>query len=158
MNWFFELIRNPYILAPFAAWLTAQILKVIIDTAINKKFDPNRFFGDGGMPSAHSATVSALACICGLGKGFGSVEFALSAVFFAIVCRDATGVRMETGKQAIVLNEFIKLFEKHSEKKLVSIKLKEFVGHTPIQVAAGVIIGVGVTVAAYFVFTNNGLI
>lgn len=158
MNWFFDLISNPYILAPMAAWMTAQVLKVIIDTAINKKFDPDRFFGDGGMPSAHSATVSALACICGLGKGFGSVEFALSAVFFAVVCHDAMGVRMETGKQAIVLNEFIKLFENNSERKLGGIKLKELVGHTPIQVAAGVVIGAVIAVAAYFFFVGNGLI
>ena len=158
MNWFFEFITNPYLIAPIAAWFVAQNLKVIIDTVINKKFDPNRFFGDGGMPSCHSATVSALACICGLGQGFGSVEFALSAIFCAVVCRDAMGVRMETGKQAIVLNEFIKLFGKHSEKKLSSIKLKEFVGHTPLQVGAGIIIGVGVSVEVYFIFGNFGAI
>lgn len=158
MTWFFDLIGNPYILTPASACLIAQLLKVVIDTIINRKFDPNRLLGDGGMPSAHSATVSALACICGLGKGFGSVEFAISAILFVVVCRDAMGVRMETGKQAIVLNEFIKLFEKHSEKKLVTVKLKEFVGHTPIQVAAGAVIGGGTAVAAYFLFAANGII
>ncbi len=157
MNWFIELLTNPYLIAPLSAWLVAQTLKVIIEAIINKKLDLRRFFGDGGMPSCHSATVSSLACICGLGAGFGSLEFALSAIFCAVVCRDAVGVRMETGKQARVLNEFIHLFGKH-EKKLTGIKLKEFVGHTPLQVSAGIIIGIGVATGVYFIFLGMGLI
>ncbi|MBQ5777328.1 MAG: divergent PAP2 family protein, partial [Oscillospiraceae bacterium] len=94
------------------------------------------------MPSGHSATVASLATAAALHFGFTSFEFAIAAILALIVCHDAMGVRLETGKQAVVLNEIIEAFNVFSTEKLPEVKLKEFVGHTPVQVVSGVIIGV----------------
>ena len=88
--------------------------------------------------------------ICGLACGTGSVEFALSAIMALIVCHDAMGVRRETGKQAVLLNELAKAFSALADEKLPEVKLKEFVGHTPIQVIAGILIGMINGVVMYF--------
>ena len=109
-------------------------------------------FGDGGIPSAHSATVSSMATAAAIVYGFGSFEFAISAMLAIIVMHDAMGVRMETGKQGKVLNEmidflrtegFVEAFKKNDKMyEFWEASLKEFVGHTPIQVAAGCILGI----------------
>lgn len=142
MNAFVDFLTNPYFLTAIFAWFLAQILKLIIHTIIYKKFDVARFVGDGGMPSGHSATVASLATACGMSFGFGSFEFAVSLVLAIIVCHDAMGVRRETGKQAILLNDIVEAFNGLAEEKLPEIKLKEFVGHTPIQVFLGILLGV----------------
>ena len=142
MKWITDLITNPFLITGISAWLIAQVLKVIIHAIIYKKFDIARLFGDGGMPSGHSATVSALAAICGLVYGTHCFEFALSVLLAIIVCHDAMGVRLETGKQAVILNEIIESFNVLTTKELPEVKLKEFVGHTPIQVISGILIGV----------------
>ena len=142
MQWFLDLIRNPFLLTGVSSWAVAQVIKVIIHAIIYKKLSLERLFGDGGMPSGHSATVSSLAVICGLICGTGSAAFAISAILAIIVCHDATGVRWETGKQAQILNDLIEAFNDLSKDALPEVKLKEFVGHTPIQVMAGILIGV----------------
>lgn len=142
MTWLYDLITNPFFITAVSSWLVAQVLKVIIYGIINKKLDLERLFGDGGMPSGHSATVSSLAVISGLLYGTGSFEFAISAIVAIIVCHDAMGVRLETGKQAAVINEIVRSFSMLAEENLPEVKLKEFVGHTPIQVMAGILIGV----------------
>ena len=149
MDWLYDLITNKFFITGITAWAVAQVLKVIIHTIVYKKFDYRRFFGDGGMPSCHSATVASLATISGLCCGFGSVEFAVCAILATIVCHDAMGVRLETGKQSMVLNEIIESFEILSKKELPEVKLKEFVGHTPIQVMAGILIGIAHAVVMY---------
>ena len=93
------------------------------------------------MPSGHSATVSSLAMLSALTFGFDSFEFAVTSILAIIVCHDAMGVRLETGKQAQLINEIQKAVEILSKKELPEVKLKEFVGHTPSQVVAGVTIG-----------------
>ena len=142
MNWLIDFINNPYLITGVSSWAIAQILKLIIYAIVNKKFDILRLFGDGGMPSGHSATVTSLAVLTSLTFGTGSFEFAISALLAIIVCHDAMGVRLETGKQAILSNEIIKSFDVLAKDELPEVKLKEFVGHTPIQVLAGIIIGV----------------
>ena len=142
MQWFFDLIRNPFLITGVSSWAIAQVIKVIIHAIIYKTLSLERLFGDGGMPSGHSATVSSLAVICGLICGTGSAEFAISAIVAIVVCHDATGVRWETGKQAQILNDLIEAFNDLSKDALPEVKLKEFVGHTPIQVMAGILIGV----------------
>ena len=142
MHWFFDLIRNPFLITGVSSWAIAQVIKVIIHAIIYKTLSLERLFGDGGMPSGHSATVSSLAVICGLICGTGSAEFAISAIVAIVVCHDATGVRWETGKQAQILNDLIEAFNDLSKDALPEVKLKEFVGHTPIQVMAGILIGV----------------
>ena len=139
------MLMNPYLFTAVAAWLVAQVTKTILHLAIYRKLDFGRLFGDGGMPSGHSATVSALATICALRRGFGSTEFAISTVLALIVCHDAMGVRLETGKQAKVLNELRHYLETGDETDL-----KELVGHTPLQVVAGVILGIGVATLIYY--------
>lgn len=142
MSWFNDLLSNPFFLTSLSSWFVAQVLKVIINAFINKKISLERLVGDGGMPSGHSATVSSLATIAGLQFGFSSFEFAVAGILAVIVCHDATGVRMETGKQAIIINEMLDTFERMKMGYSSDIVLKEFVGHTPLQVAAGITIGI----------------
>ena len=151
MNWLFDLITNPFLLVGISSWFYAQLLKTIFYWIINKKLDWGRMFGDGGMPSGHSATVTSVAVLTGLACGAGSVEFALSFILAIIVCHDATGVRRETEKQAFIITELVKAFEELAEDKLPEVKLKKFVGHTPVQVTAGIILGIINAVMMYFV-------
>ena len=142
MDWLLDLITNRFLITGVSSWFVAQVTKTIIHAIINKKIVWERMVGDGGMPSGHSATVTSLAVISGLSYGFGSFQFAVTALLAIIVCHDAMGVRLETGKQAQIINELTKAFEVWTKEDLPEVKLKEFVGHTPIQVLAGVTIGV----------------
>lgn len=148
MNWLRALCANPFLLSGLASWFIAQVLKLLIHLAVYKKLEIERIYGDGGMPSGHSATVASLATMCGLSYGLQSVEFAMSTILAIVVCHDATGVRWETGQQAAVLNELLRYFEPGHHTNL-----KELVGHTPLQVAAGVLIGItNALIMYYFVF------
>lgn len=142
MSWIMELVSNPFLLTAVSSWAIAQVLKVIINAVIQKKIIWERLFGDGGMPSGHSATVSSLATLSALMYGTDSFEFAVTAILALVVCHDAMGVRQETGKQAIIINEIVKAFGALAEEKVTQIKLKEFVGHTPLQVIAGILLGI----------------
>ena len=150
MNWFFALISNQFFVVGLSSWAFAQILKTFIHAAIYKKLEWERLFGDGGMPSGHSATVTSVAAMSALVFGLDSFEFAIAATLAIIVCHDAMGVRRETGKQAVIIIEMIELMEALTKKDLPEAKLKEFVGHTPMQVAAGIIIGVANACVMYF--------
>jgi acid phosphatase family membrane protein YuiD len=150
MEWFFNLISNRYLITGMSSWLIAQILKLIIHTVVHKEFDIHRLHGDGGMPSGHSALVSSLATICALTHGLGSFQFGVTFVLAIIVCHDATGVRQETGKQAVMIKEIVKAFEELTSEDLPEVKLKEFVGHTPIQVFAGMLLGIINAITQYF--------
>ena len=132
------------------SWAVAQVLKVIINYCITRELNWERLFGDGGMPSGHSATVSAMATMAFLSFGAGSYQFALALMVMIIVTHDATGVRLETGKQAVVIKELMKSIEILTNKDLPEVKLKEFVGHTPFQVMAGIGIGILDAVIAYY--------
>ena len=152
MGWLADLFSNPFLITSTLAWLVAQALKVIINAFINRKLDWERLFGDGGMPSGHSATVSSLATISGLLCGLRSYEFGISAILAIIVCHDAMGVRREAGRHAKVLNELHKAFEELMNQDLPDVALKEFVGHTPIQVCAGILIGILTGSLMFFVY------
>lgn len=146
MNWIQQLAGNEVLVNGVAAWVLAQILKTIIYAVINRKLHVRRLVGDGGMPSSHSATVTALAAACAMNYGLGSVEFGITVILAFIVMHDAMGVRKETGKHAIVLNDMIEFIEAMGGKDLSpEEKLKEFVGHSPLQVLAGA--GLGLAVA-----------
>jgi len=123
------------------SWAVGQVLKTIINAFVTKKWDFMRLIGDGGMPSCHSATVTSMATYSALLYGLGSNQFAILAILAIIVMHDAMGVRLETGKQAKVLNELIEIFSIDPEKPLTEEKLKEFVGHTPLQVFFGALLG-----------------
>ena len=152
-EYIFNMITNPYLITAVSSWAIAQILKTIIYFIVNKKFDINRLFGDGGMPSGHSATVTSLAVITSLMNGTGSVDFAIAAILAIVVCHDAMGVRRETGKQAVVINDLIEILRLSPKDELREVKLKEFVGHTPVQVFAGIMVGIANAVIMYFLFT-----
>ena len=148
-----ELLTNRILITALIAWLVAQILKVIIHTLTNRSFDWHRLVGDGGMPSSHSSTVTATALMTGLETGFNSPIFAIAAILAIIVMHDAMGVRLETGKQAKRLNEMAELFVHLGEPSIsFDTKLKEFVGHTPMQVAAGFLLGIVIACVSYFNF------
>ena len=143
MNWLQELLSNGFLLVALSSWFWAQLIKTILHAIVTKRVDFTRLVGDGGMPSGHSATVSSLATAAALVYGLGSFEFAIALVFAIVVCKDAMGVRLETGKQAAIINDIVEAFNVlTSEEKLPDAKLKEFVGHTPLQVIAGILLGI----------------
>ena len=150
MTWLKELASNPFLITSVTSWFIAQLIKVIINFCVTKKLVWERLFGDGGMPSGHSATVSSLAVFAALRCGCGSFEFAVCAILAIIVCHDAMGVRQEAGKQAMVINDMVAQFEKLLKQDIVDIDLKELVGHTPLQVAAGITLGVLNALAMHF--------
>jgi len=150
MSWILEMISNPFLLTSLSSWFIAQLLKVIINAFVHKKMIWERMVGDGGMPSGHSATVSSLATFIALRSGPGTVQFAIAAIFAVVVCHDAMGVRQETGKQNLLLNEIIQILD---SEDLPEVKLKELVGHTPLQVIAGILIGIAnACLMHFFVF------
>ncbi len=149
MTFLKELLTNPFFITPITAWFIAQLMKVIINLIVRKELLWERLVGDGGMPSGHSATVASLAIVTALMKGLGSFEFAVAAILAIIVCHDATGVRQETGKQSVVLNELIEILE--SKELLPEVKLKELVGHTPLQVFMGILTGVATAFGMYYI-------
>ena len=150
MNWFSDLITNPFLLTSLSSWFIAQVLKVIIHAIVCKTWELERLFGDGGMPSGHSATVSSLAVFTGLSYGTASFQFAVCFIFAIIVCHDAMGVRRETDKQSQLLTELAETITILTAKELPEVKLKKFVGHTPLQVIAGILIGIGNACMMYY--------
>ena len=135
---------NPILTVALLAWFVAQVLKTLINFILLGKFHLERMWGDGGMPSAHSATVCAMVIATARSEGFSSAIFAVAAVVAIITMHDAMGVRRETGEQAKVLNKMIEQWIDVTEKNapfLQNMHLKEMVGHTPLQVVAGVLLG-----------------
>lgn len=149
MTFWDKFCSNEIMISAIVGWTVAQGLKTIIDCALNKSFSPERLVGSGGMPSSHSATVCALTTSAGMLYGVESFEFAICFVFAAVVMYDAIGVRLETGKQAKLLNLIMEQdwFKTGNEER--QEKLKELVGHTPLQVLAGAILGVILSVAVH---------
>ena len=143
MDFWQELLENQILLCGCTAWLCAQVLKTLIYWRMNRRLDWTRLFGDGGMPSGHSATFMAMAARTGVLYGVGSFELAVTLMLAIIVMHDAMGVRLETGKQAKVIKEIAQLLETLGQDVTNEEKLKEFVGHTPSQVVAGALLGAG---------------
>ncbi len=137
---FEQIFNNKIIIASVWSWFIAQIIKIIIDCIKNKTINPKLIVSSGGMPSSHSSFVSAMAVSVGLKDGFNSTMFAIAFVISMVVMYDASGVRRAAGKQAEVLNIFIENFEKHGIK--IDSKLKELLGHSPIEVFVGAILGI----------------
>ncbi len=145
-NLWLDLIHNKIFLIACAGWFVAQVLKVLLHLIVNREWSWERFLGAGGMPSSHAAAVCALLTSVIYEYGTGSVAFAITAVLTAIVLHDARGVRLETGKQAQVLNNIVSRLYEGDLHFLQEIKLKELVGHTPSQVAVGAVLGVLIAV------------
>ena len=153
MNFLNDLIHNEMLVTASMAWLIAQIIKTIIYAFVNKKLSLERMYGSGGMPSCHSATVTALATSAYFLHGAGSGIFAITVILAIIVMYDARGVRRETGIQAKVINDMIELLKDvHNKIMTPDEKLKEFVGHTPLQVIAGAILGFVIALIAHSLY------
>ena len=149
------LVTNSVLWVPAFSWFVAQLLKVLINGIVNKTFSAERFVGDGGMPSGHSATVMSLALMCGIEAGFGSVIFGVAMMFAIVVMHDAMGVRRETGKQAvsiIKMAEIINEFVTEKDENIKTEKLKTLVGHTPLQVVCGALVGIIVVLLYALIF------
>ena len=147
-----QLLSNYPLMSAVLAWFVAQVIKTAIDAYFNKGINWERMTGSGGMPSSHSSTVVSLAIATGISYGVDSTLFAIALIFAIVVMYDATGVRRETGKQAVILNRLLldnpfswtgKEFEK---------KLKEYVGHSPFQVLMGAILGIFLAVIMAYVY------
>ena len=135
--------QNRVLLSAATGWAAAQIIKTIIHGLVEGEWRAERLVGSGGMPSSHAATVCALVTAATYNFGPGSFEFTISFLLAIIVLHDARGVRLETGKQAEIINsitKFLRMEEGHTE--LPEKELKELIGHTPIQVGAGMVIGI----------------
>ncbi len=138
-NNFMMFVTNKYIYVPIILWFCIQSFKLIYDLCTTKKINFKRIIGAGGMPSSHSAIVIALATLIGKNLGVDSPIFAVTLIFAFIVMYDACGVRRAAGKQAKVLNEIVNT--RGLSNLQVQEKLQEALGHTPIQVFVGALIG-----------------
>lgn len=146
--YFQQLLQNSVLGTAIIGWGTAQILKFILVLVIYKRFDFRRFIGSGGMPSSHSSLVVSLTMSIGFIKGFDSLIFALSAVMSLVVMYDAAGVRRSAGQQAAILNKIVEDWGR-ADYSLTEKKLKELLGHTPVEVIAGAILGTIIAIIRY---------
>jgi len=142
--------RNYVFYAVAIAWITAQTIKVFLGIIMEKRFNFRWFVGTGGMPSAHAAGVTALASSIGLYYGFDSAHFAIALLFNIVVLFDAQGVRRASGKQAEILNKI--LDDIYWKKKIQEDRLKELLGHTPVEVLTGVALGILISLLCYSKF------
>lgn len=139
MSIFLEVCNNKIIVCSVLSWAVAQIIKICIDLAQTRKIDIRLITSSGGMPSSHTSFIVAMAGSVGFTEGFDSVLFAVCFVLSAIVMYDAAGVRRAAGRQAAVLNLLLKKLEKEGLR--IDERLKELLGHSPIEVAMGALLG-----------------
>ena len=135
------ILGNKVLISGIVGSVSAQIIKTVLYAFINRTIDFRRLVGDGGMPSAHSSTVCCMATTAGITCGIDSPIFAIAVIFAFVTMRDALGVRRQAGKHAVVLNQLIEIFDPTNEL-LPEQRLKEFVGHTPMQVLIGALWGI----------------
>ena len=137
-----ELFKNTPLMAGVLGWFVAQIIKIIIILSQRQKVSLKQLFASGGMPSSHSSCVCAMTTCLGVQYGVNSPWFAISAVFSFIVMYDAIGVRRETGEQSKVLNRLAHDVFVERKVKLIEKDFKELIGHTPLQVVFGLLLGI----------------
>jgi acid phosphatase family membrane protein YuiD len=146
---FYEIFTNRHFMTGIAGLVLAQVLKVFFDYWRTKSWSRAMLTSTGGMPSSHSSLVVALMLSIGLYEGFGTTIFAIVATFALVVMHDAFGVRRAAGKQAEAINFLFSKLEKQGIK--FDQKLKELIGHSPLEVVAGAILGIVVAMVAYWV-------
>lgn len=144
---FLQFVHNPVVVTTFMGWFIAQTFKVVIGIIRERRFNFKWFIGTGGMPSSHAAGVTALATSVGLYQGLGTPLFGVTLMFTIVVICDAQGVRRSTGQQAGILNRIME--DIHWKKKIQEDRLKELVGHTPIEILAGILLGLAVAFMIY---------
>lgn len=143
------LFKNTVLVAALLSFFSAQILKLLIYYIQNKKLDLSMFMMTGSMPSSHAAIVTSLVVGFYMDSGFNTPAFTLAAVLAIIVMHDAANVRMSVGKQAQILNRIV--LEMLKERQFKAEKIKEVLGHTPLEVFVGALIGVFVTITVFLV-------
>ena len=156
MNYLLDFLHNEVLWVAIGSWGIAQVVKLIIHLIIEKKLVFERLFGDGGMPSCHSATVCALMVMVGYTAGTASVAFAIALVFAVVVMHDATGVRREAGKHAVSIKELAEAVNKTflgTNEEIRTENLKVLVGHTPLQVFFGALLGIVTSVVYILIKT-----
>lgn len=144
---FMDLGSNFVLRTAFISWLIAQLLKVLIHLLVEKKISMERLFGAGGMPSSHTSSVVALTFAVGFKEGLDSTIFAAVFIFAAIVIHDASRVRGSVGQHAQILNKIN--FEIFKDGRLQQERLKELIGHKPLEVTMGAILGVIVALVSF---------
>lgn len=149
MDYIVQFFGNEILQTAVISWLIAQIIKIVLTLIKEKRLDFTRLFGSGGMPSSHAAFTVSLATAVGFCTSFDGVEFALAAAFAIVVMYDATGVRRSAGEQAAILNKIVEKFGKETISD-TGKKLKELLGHTPLQVFAGALLGFAIAVIRHF--------
>lgn len=140
MNNYKKFFTNKYLIVPLVLWFCIQTFKVLQELITTKKFNFKRIVGAGGMPSSHSAISMCIATMIGKSEGLDSSIFALALIFALVVMYDAAGVRRAAGKQAKLLNKIIETPGMTNVQ--VQEKLVEVLGHTPVQVLVGAILGI----------------
>ena len=142
-----EIANNKIFITTLFTWFVAQTIKVMIGIVREKKFDFRWFVGTGGMPSSHAAGASCLATAIGLEYGFESGYFDLAASFAIVVMFDAQGVRRASGRQARILNKLME--DIYWKGKIHEGRLRELIGHTPVEVIMGFLLGVTIAALAH---------
>ena len=146
MNDLQKVINNKFLYVPLIVWFFIQTFKVIYELVTTKKFNFKRIIGAGGMPSSHTAVVTTLAAMVGKSEGFDTPIFAMTVIFALVVMYDAAGVRRAAGKQARLLNKIVETPGLSGVE--VQERLVEVLGHTPLQVFVGAVIGIAVGLLA----------
>jgi len=156
-----SLFSNYPLVAAFLGIIIAQTIKVPIRFIITREFKPGLAFSTGGMPSSHTAAVTALSTAIGITEGLQSPLFATACIFGVIVMFDATGIRRQAGEQAIIINQLIYDFQylvdgtkdwkdkKDEEKRQ---ELKEIMGHQPVEVFVGALLGISIAFILYQIY------
>ncbi len=145
-----DLLRNYVLICGVIAWFIAQTVKVPIEYLRERKWNWSLLFHAGGMPSSHSALVTAVAYACGLFFGFETPEFAIAVTLAVVVIYDATGIRRQAGKHAELINAMIN--DMASGHPLKEEQLREVLGHTPLEALAGVLLGLVVAQLGWWIF------
>lgn len=146
-SFFGEIFRNKVFLVTVLAWFVAQALKVVLGVVREKRINFKWFIGTGGMPSSHVTGAAALATSVGIAGGFDSVPFAITLAFAIVVMFDAQGVRRASGKQAEILNRIVE--DIYSKRPVKEERLIELLGHTPVEVFVGALLGIVIAVLCY---------
>ena len=150
-NFFQEFFQNKALFAAILGWFFAQVIKVLLNLVVTRRLNLERLWGAGGMPSAHSAMVSALTIALARFYGVNTPMFALAVIFAFVTLYDAMGVRREAGEHARLLNKYLNQIEAQNadtngdgkpDREVDEIDLKEFIGHTPLEVLGGALLGI----------------
>lgn len=140
-----QISNNSVLWTSIISWAVAQVLKFILVLVMHRKVDFTRITGSGGMPSSHSSFVVSLAASVGFTSGFDSAMFAICTILALVVMYDAAGVRRSAGQQAAILNRLVEDWS-HEDYSHTETKLKELLGHTPVEVIAGAVLGILIAV------------